>query len=141
MSRVFGPGSLFFRQTRVYQDLLSHPTGGVKGRLIPSELSKSVPYSWRSTMGATYRYRVSIALPTSGAAISHREPMAVRRVKSTAASGLTGALAGTAGGAALAAGAAGFVPGVGLGVLIASGVLFGAFNGGLVGLLSRLEGR
>lgn len=92
-------------------------------------------------MGATYRYRVSIALPTSGAAVSHRVPTAVRREKSTALSGLTGALAGTAGGAALGARAAGFVPGIGLGVLIASGVLFGAFNGGLVGLLSRLEGR
>jgi hypothetical protein len=92
-------------------------------------------------MGATYRYRVSIALPTSGAAVSHREPTAVRRATSTALSGVIGALAGTAGGAALGAGAAGFVPGVGLGVLIASGVLFGAFNGGLFGLLHRLEGR
>jgi hypothetical protein len=92
-------------------------------------------------MSATYRYRVSIALPTSGAAVSHREPEAVRRTKSTALSGLTGALAGTAGGAALGAGAAGFVPGIGLGVLIAGGVLFGAFNGGLVGLLSPRAGR
>jgi hypothetical protein len=92
-------------------------------------------------MGATYRYRVSIVLPSPRAAVSDGEPTAVRPAKSASFSGLTGALAGTAGGAALGAGAAGFVPGIGLGVLIASGVLFGAFNGGLVGLLSRLEGR
>jgi hypothetical protein len=92
-------------------------------------------------MGATYRYRVSIALPTSDSAVSRSKRTAVRRAKSASFSGLTGALAGTAGGAALGAGAAGFVPGIGLGVLLASGVLFGAFNGGLFGLLSRLEGR
>ncbi len=90
-------------------------------------------------MGAIYRYRVSIALPSAATAVS--EPVGVRPAKSASFSGQTGALAGTAGGAALGAGAAGVVPGIGLEVLIASGVLLGAFNGGLFGLLSRLEGR
>ncbi|MEA2655099.1 MAG: hypothetical protein QOI23_464 [Chloroflexota bacterium] len=90
-------------------------------------------------MSATYRYRVSIALPSPATAESEAAPL--HPMRSVGVSGLKGALAGTAGGAALGAGAAGFVPGIGLGVLIASGVLFGAFNGGLFGLLSRLEGK
>ena len=54
---------------------------------------------------------------------------------------MTGALAGTATGVILGVGAAGLVPGVDFGVLVAMGVLFGGFNGGLIGLMSRLDGR
>jgi hypothetical protein len=92
-------------------------------------------------MSVTYRYRVSVPLPASKTAVSTGQATAIRPTSSLATSGMTGALAGTAGGVALGVGAAGFVPGIGLGVLIAMGMLFGAFNGGLFGFLTRLEGR
>jgi hypothetical protein len=134
-----GPALSISRRPRDYQDPLSRPTVGIKVRLIPSDVSKSASYAKRrTTMSATYRYRVSIALPSPATPASEA---ALRPTRSAGVSGLKGALAGTAGGAALGVGAAGFVPGIGLGVLIASGVLFGAFNGGLFGLLSRLEGK
>jgi hypothetical protein len=91
-------------------------------------------------MSITYRSRVSIPLPTANTAVSTGQSIAARPT-GVALSGTTGALAGTAGGVALGVGAAGFVPGIDLGVLIAMGLLFGAFNGGLVGILARLEGR
>lgn len=92
-------------------------------------------------MSITYRYRVSVALPTSQAPVADGKATATGPAKGVAFSGLAGALAGTAGGAALGVGAAGPMPGVGLGVLIAGGLLFGAINGGLLGLMGRLEGR
>jgi len=61
--------------------------------------------------------------------------------RSAAFSGVTGAALGTATGVVLGVGSAGLVPAVGAAVFIAMGVLFGAFNGGLIGLLSRLDGR
>jgi hypothetical protein len=92
-------------------------------------------------MSVTYRYRVSVPLPAANIAISKSQATAVRPAAALATSGMSGALAGTAGGVALGVGAAGIVPGIDLGVLIAMGVLFGAFNGGLFGLLTRLRGR
>lgn len=83
-------------------------------------------------MSITYRRRVSVALPAA-------RGQATRPANSVASSGMTGALAGTATGVVLGIGAAGLVPGVDFGVLIAMGVLFGGFNGGLVGLMSRLD--
>jgi hypothetical protein len=50
---------------------------------------------------------------------------------------LTGAAVGAATGIALAAGSTAFVASVGLPVFIAMGVLFGAINGGLFGLITR----
>lgn len=87
-------------------------------------------------MSATFRARVSVPLPAARVAAE-----ATRPPSNFATPGVAGALTGTAAGVALGVGAAGFVPGVGLGVLIAMGVLFGGFNGGLVGLLSRMDGR
>jgi hypothetical protein len=87
-------------------------------------------------MSVTSRYRVSVPLPAARSAFSAVRPRSV-----VASRGVTGALAGSAAGVAAGVGAAGFVPGVDLAVLIAIGVLFGSFNGGLVGLMSRLEGK
>jgi hypothetical protein len=53
-------------------------------------------------MSATYRYRVSIALPSPAAVESENAPL--RPTRGVGVSGLKGALAGTAGGAALGAG-------------------------------------
>jgi hypothetical protein len=85
-------------------------------------------------MSVGYRYRVSVPLRASGASVSTARPGG-----SVAACGVTGALAGTAAGVAVGAGATAFVPGVDAGVLIAMGLLFGGFNGSLLGLMSRLH--
>jgi hypothetical protein len=50
-----------------------------------------------------------------------------------------GVVAGTAAGVAVAIGASTLVPGILLPVMIALGALFGAFNGGLLGLVTRLH--
>jgi hypothetical protein len=92
-------------------------------------------------MSASYRYRVSVPLPARSTATSTARAQAIRPTNSLATGGMKGALAGTAGGVALGVGAAGFIPGTGLGVLIAMGALFGAFNGGLFGLMTRQDGR
>ncbi len=65
--------------------------------------------------------------------INYREAVAAQPVK--------GALAGTAAGVALALGGSTLVPGVALPVMIAMGAFYGAFNGGLIGVVHRLQGR
>jgi hypothetical protein len=50
-----------------------------------------------------------------------------------------GVVAGTAAGVAVAIGASTLVPGILLPVMIALGAVFGAFNGGLLGLVTRLH--
>ena len=87
-------------------------------------------------MSVTYRARVSVPLPAARVAVA-----AVRPTSNLATRGVAGAVIGTAAGIALSVAAGGFVPDVGLGVLIAMGGLFGGFNGGLVGLLSCTDGR
>ena len=62
-------------------------------------------------------------------------------VPQTAVSALKGLLAGGGLGTIVGLGAAALVPGVAPAVLGAMGVFFGGFNGSLIGLLSKLEGR
>jgi hypothetical protein len=50
-----------------------------------------------------------------------------------------GVVAGTAAGMATAIGASTLVPGIALPVMIAMGAILGAFNGGVIGLVTRLR--
>jgi hypothetical protein len=91
-------------------------------------------------MSITYDV-TAVAQPARGTTRS-AEPLKTTGARRGAAfSGVTGAVLGTATGVVLGVGSAGLVPAVGAAVFIAMGVLFGAFNGGLIGLLSRLDGR
>ncbi|MDQ6722230.1 MAG: hypothetical protein M3003_15735 [Candidatus Dormibacteraeota bacterium] len=58
-----------------------------------------------------------------------------------AVSGMKGAFAGAATGLAVAVGGSAVMPGVGLAVFVAMGVLFGAFNGGLLGVITHRDNR
>jgi len=87
-------------------------------------------------MSVSYRYRVSVPLPAVKAAVP-----ANKARSSVATHSFTGALAGSAAGVAVGLGAATLAPGVDLGVLAAMGVLFGGFNGGLVALMRRMDGK
>jgi hypothetical protein len=62
-------------------------------------------------------------------------------VPQAALSAVKGLLAGGSLGTIVGLGAAALVPGMAPAVLGAMGVFFGGFNGSLIGLLSRLEGR
>jgi hypothetical protein len=85
-------------------------------------------------MSVTYKHRVSVPLPAARAAVT-----TIRPRRGVATHGVTGGLAGAAAGVAVGAGAAALVPGVDIAVLAAMGVLFGGFNGALLGLMRRLE--
>ena len=87
-------------------------------------------------MSVYYRYRVSVPLPAVNAAAP-----AIKARTSVATHGVTGALAGSAAGVAVGLGAVTLVPGVDVAVLAAMGAIFGGFNGGLVALMRRLDGK
>jgi hypothetical protein len=87
-------------------------------------------------MSISYRYRVSVPLPAVNAAAP-----AIKARTSVATHGVTGALAGSAAGVAVGLGAVTLVPGIDGTVLAAMGALFGGFNGGLFGLIHRLDGK
>jgi hypothetical protein len=87
-------------------------------------------------MSVSYRYSVSVPLPAARVAAASIESRS-----SVATHGVTGALAGSAAGVAVGVGAAALVPGVDVGVLAAMGVLFGGFNGTLLGLMRHLNSK
>jgi hypothetical protein len=94
--------------------------------------------SRRRNMSTTYR-EMAVAPPRTAAPARRIKSIAPRR--GATVGGVTGGLLGGGAGVAVAVGSAALVPGVDVGVLLAMGMLFGGFNGGLVGLLSRLDGK
>jgi predicted ABC-type sugar transport system permease subunit len=67
--------------------------------------------------------------------------MSDKRIETGGVHPVTGGLAGGAAGVAIAFGGSALLPALGLPVLIAMGAFYGAFNGALLGFITRAQGR